>query len=82
MLGSQRLNVDLTAVGGDGCSLRLLPLAQISIPVTSPASFPFMIPNFAGFSGQRVLFQAAVLAPGTNPLGLATTNGLEAWLGF
>ncbi len=76
--------LDLSALGAPGCvalvglggaaQLPLQPLGQLAT-----ASFP--VPALPALAGVRVFVQAAAFVPGVNPLGVLTSNGLDAQIG-
>ena len=82
-VGFAQQNVDLGGVGMPGC--RLLNTLDIWFPMpsTSPAtSTGLAIPNDSSVYGVTLFAQAAVLVPGINALGAATSNGAQLVTGW
>ncbi len=83
-LGLSAANLPLAAIGAPGCSgyvgnqLDGLPFAG---PGGSTITVPFAIPNNLDFLGLELFAQALAVAPGTNVLGLAASNGQKLTLG-
>ena len=84
LLGSQLQQFDLDLIGMPDCDL-LTSTDVATIPFATPAppdaNVSVPIANDAGMVGLLFHCQAAVLAPGTNPLGVVTSNGLAVELG-
>lgn len=82
VLGNTAPPIDLGAIGAPECFLYVSIAVTLAFPVSgTSASVPLSIPNSANLVGSRVTTQAAVLAPGLNPLALGTANALELTLG-
>lgn len=78
LAGSQPLQpgLDLDVLGATGCSLLVgNSFASLPFPLTGSSATSIRVPGAAG--GLQLYWQAAVVAPGTNPLGLITSNGIE-----
>lgn len=70
--------IDLTGLGMPGCSQYIgLDATAIFIPAAGTASTSFAVPSATSFIGVRVTTQAAAFAPGINPLGVISSNGIE-----
>ena len=71
--------VDLSAVFMPGC--RLYVSADVTVGFaaagTSSAQHSLAIPNNAALAGAHLYSQSIVVAPGTNPLGVVTSNALD-----
>lgn len=73
--------LDLTGLGMPGCSLYQSMDVALTFPLAGGAgSQPFAIPNNLAFIGLVVAAQSGALAPGANPLGLMSSNGVELLL--
>jgi len=80
--GPVPLPLDLGSFGMPGCSLYANPLVSMGLVNTSgtaPWSIP--IPGIASYAGVSLYTQAAVVALGTNPTGVVTSNACELKLG-
>jgi len=70
--------LDLTSIGMPGCfQYQSLDGSSIFFPVAGSGSQVFGIPNNAGLSGVEIKAQSAAFAPGANPLGVVSSNGLR-----
>lgn len=87
-LGFTPISVDLSMLGMPGCFAWVDIFtpgrsAQLFLPVTGPTvPVTLTIPNSSSIVGMRVHTQAAVLAPGVNALGIATSNGMRIDVGL
>ncbi len=75
--------IPLDSIGMEGCEL----YASLDVLVTfvlsgPPTPFPFPIANNPALLGATFFAQAATLTPGLNALGLASSNGLGAVIGY
>lgn len=70
--------IDLTLIGMDGCSLYTDGgLGGINFVVNGTTDSSLSVPITGNVLGLHVFVQAVVLSPGTNPLGVVTSNGLD-----
>ena len=81
----QPLPLDLTNLGMQGCfqltSAEAFALPVTYQPATGNAVFEMGIPNDVVWMGLRLYLQSYFLAPGANPLGVVTSNGIEWTIG-
>ncbi|MCB9891534.1 MAG: hypothetical protein H6833_07795 [Planctomycetes bacterium] len=69
---------DLSSLGMTGCSLYVLPQTNLTFGPTSPTTLhTFPIPPSPFFSGASAYAQSVVLAPGSTPFGVITSNGMR-----
>ncbi len=71
--------VDLSMIGMPGCRLELLAPGSAGI-ATGPSggfTFTYTAPTPVPFAGAPIQFQAAVVAPGANPLGILASNAVN-----
>ncbi|MBI5849827.1 MAG: hypothetical protein HZB39_02130 [Planctomycetes bacterium] len=81
-LGVFQLNTDLTVIGMPGCALLQSTDTTLPLPPTPPSSTASLpLPNVTAFTGILLYGQAITVSPGSNPLGLVTSNGLRIKLG-
>ena len=74
------LPLDLTGAGMIGCSLQV-DWSLLFTSSTRITVWRLPIPNSPDLLGLDGFFQGILFAPGINPLGLVTTNGLQFTLG-
>jgi hypothetical protein len=78
--GPLPLPFDLAILGAPGCLLT--QDAPIALGFASSgqgtATLALTVPNNPGLAGVPLFFQALVVAPGANPVGLILTNGIAA----
>ena len=75
--------VDLTPIGMPDCQLYASLDNLLSFPLTgTPTPFLLPIPATASLAGFILEAQAATLTPGSTPLNLLSSNGLEITLGL
>lgn len=81
--GRTRLPLSLAGLGASGCYLYTDPMISLSGFTSSNGQREFSVPLNVPVSaiGTSVFTQFAVLAPGANPLGVITTNGVETSIG-
>jgi hypothetical protein len=78
------LPLDLAPFQMPGCSLYHDAVA-LFLPcslVGGTATHTFLLPNHGAFAGMELFLQGYVLATGSNPAGLLTSNALELDFGF
>ncbi|MGA1523840.1 MAG: FG-GAP repeat domain-containing protein [Planctomycetota bacterium] len=79
------LPLDLALVGMSGCNLyqstEVLGLPTTGSPVPGQATFSLGVPPAAQLVGQHLYLQAICYAPGANPLGAVTSNGIDFLVG-
>jgi hypothetical protein len=82
-MGSLPLPSDLTSIGMSGCWLYhdMIALAGPATTVGSMALHSLPVPNQAFLIGARLFQQEFVLAPGSNPLGILSSNALQLTIG-
>ncbi|MBK8975298.1 MAG: hypothetical protein IPM29_05190 [Planctomycetes bacterium] len=81
VFGAQRTQIPLDPIGMPGCILATLVEASSPMVVSgNRATVALALPNLANLAGVRLVNQSAMVVPGVNPLGVLTTNGLEATL--
>jgi hypothetical protein len=70
--------IDLGIIGMPGCLLTTNPFVFLTNVITPNNTFvqPFQIPNLPSLQNQQLVFQAAPLTPGLNPLGLLLSNAI------
>lgn len=74
--------LDLTTVGMPGCYLIGDTSELLAVTVAGSSASPTIaIPSDATLSGNSIYIQGIAIAPGTNQLGVVTTNGLALNLG-
>jgi hypothetical protein len=77
------VGIDLTGIGMDGCSLYATLDTLVPFGLTGAVtSYGFAVPNSSTLSGVTFAAQAATLTPGSTPLNLLSSNGLELLLGY
>lgn len=75
--------IDLTSVGMPGCFLwSTMGSKSVFLNAGTSATVPLSIPNIPALGGVIVYNQAAVIAPGSTPLGLISSNGAQLTLGM
>lgn len=80
--GLDNPNFGLDPLGAPGCKLHVISFGnQLLLPVTTTPAVGLMVPATTALLGATVLAQAAVLATGLNPLGVATSNAIRGTLG-
>ncbi len=73
--------IDLTPIGMPGCYQHVaIDASQVWVPNAGTGSTMFALPNVAAFAGVQIKTQGAVLAPGINTTGAATSNGLRLFI--
>ena len=74
--------LDLAFLGMPGCRLYagLDAVSQFATPGSS-ASVPWSLPNVPSLAGTLIMSQSAVLTPGINAFGFATSNAIQFVLG-
>lgn len=79
-LGAVDPGLPLGPIGAPGCHQYIdLNTAAVNILMGSPSvTFPFVIPNDAGFIGLPLCTQAAAFDLASNPLGVITSNGVRS----
>lgn len=77
MLGITPLlgGLPLDSIGMPGCNLYIAS-SLTSFPLSISATATTTIPVGPGFAGLTLYWQGAALAPGVNPFGIVTSNGL------
>lgn len=79
--GEIEQSIDLTPIGATNCGLFVNALITFGFPVAGASSQSIVqMPNDPLFVGYDLNFQAAVLTPGINPFGMATSNGVRLTL--
>ncbi len=74
--------LDLSPLGMPGCEQNISLDASSFFPLlTTPATFPFAVPNSSGLVGYTLYAQAGTVTPGINLPGVAVSNGLAIQLG-
>lgn len=85
MYGPFQLPVPLDSVGMTGCQLwqssEILGLGVSALPGSTSLVFAYFIPNSTSLIGGSVFLQGYCFAPGSNPLQIIASNGLEWRLG-
>ncbi|MCA8978294.1 MAG: hypothetical protein KDC98_26435, partial [Planctomycetes bacterium] len=82
LLGLSNPNTDLTPIGMTGCVRYTNELAIALMPGSYPgATRSTSIPSVTAFLGMNLFAQAALLAPGVNPLGVTASNGIKGTIG-
>lgn len=82
-LGFHQFSIDLSPTGAIGCFMLCPNVATAPMSMQgSTATLPLTVPNTSSLIGGTVYAQGLVLAPGSNPLGLVTTNGLLVTVGI
>jgi hypothetical protein len=67
----------------DGCSLYATLDTLVPFGLTGAVtSYGFAVPNSSTLVGVSFAAQAATLTPGSTPLNLLSSNGLELLLGY
>ncbi|MBL9078612.1 MAG: hypothetical protein JNL08_13965 [Planctomycetes bacterium] len=76
--------IDLGFLNMAGCFGYQLPDILGSFFAAPPpsANWPFTVPNDTGLVGQTTMFQGLMIAPGFNPAGFLTTNGVRFLYGL
>lgn len=76
--------VDLGVIGMPGCTRwSAWDVTHLLLPNGNPSvAWQLGIPNNAAFLGLVLYEQAAMFSAGMNPLGIVTSNGIAATLGF
>jgi hypothetical protein len=82
-MGSLPLPIDLTFLGMTGCWLYhdMIAAAGPATMVGNAAVHSLPVPNQVFLIGARLFQQEFVLAPGSNPLGILSSNGLQLTIG-
>lgn len=71
----------LAGLGMPDCFQYVSTDATLALVPTGPtAQVPYTIPNDPGLAGVILVMQSAAFAPGANPLGVLTSNGLRLTL--
>jgi len=84
LMGIGQINpgIDLTGIGMPGCRQYLsIDASQVFFPAGTTAATNFGVPNNAAFVSVHVFAQSAVFAPGLNPLGVISSNGVDLRIG-
>lgn len=83
-LGLTPAVVDLGVIGMPGCTRwSAWDVTHLLLPNGNPSvAWQMGIPNNAAFLGLALQEQAAMFSAGLNPLGIVTSNGITATLGF
>lgn len=82
MLGFGQTAIPLDSIGMTGCVQHMTLDAAWFVPVARPDTIVGLnLPNRAIFIGYTLYAQAAELAPGVNPLGVAASNGGQFTIG-
>ncbi len=83
VLGFLPDNIELSPIGMPGCFK--LTTGDVDLPLalaaTGPTTTLLPIPDDLALVGLTVFVQSVVLAPGMNPLGAITSNGLQLTIG-
>ena len=83
-IGLQQVNpgLELSLFGMPGC-YQNASLGSINVFVAAggSGSYPLSIPNNPGLHGLHVFAQSVMIAPGSNSLGLITSNGVDLRIG-
>jgi len=70
--------IDLGSVGMPGCTRYVgLDVTRVFVPVAGTGSNPFAVPANPAFAGLEVYSQGFAFAPGANPLGMVSSNGVR-----
>ncbi|MBK8980514.1 MAG: hypothetical protein IPM29_31820 [Planctomycetes bacterium] len=73
---------DLTFLGMPACFLLADPWFPLAFSVAGGSvTVPLAIPSSASLVGATIGAQAVTISPGVNPLGIATSNGVQLTLG-
>lgn len=81
--GTKQTKLDLTSLGMPGCTAYTTPIASVGAGSTSGrARFAFRVPNNIWLIGKTYFNQAFGVDPKANTLGLASSNGRRAVIGF
>ncbi|MBK8980361.1 MAG: hypothetical protein IPM29_31040 [Planctomycetes bacterium] len=76
VIGSQQVNLPLAAIGMDTCTmLSNADITSLPFSAATPTA-PLPIPNSSSLLGVTIRLQSLAVAPGTNQLGVVTSNGL------
>lgn len=77
------LPLSLTGIGAAGCSLLVSPNAVVGAAAdpNGSATYGLSIPNAPGLIGTQLFHQWVVFDAGANQLGVATTAGVDAFIG-
>lgn len=81
VIGFQKTSVDLTPHGAPGCFLFATLDIIEPMSIGNPATWTLHIPPSATLQGLELALQAGVPAPGVNPLGFITSNGIAVTIG-
>lgn len=82
LIGLGDPNLDLTPLGMTGCVRHTDQLGSVLLLGPFPgATYGMAIPASPTFLGLPIHTQAALLAPGVNPIGVAASNGLRGTVG-
>lgn len=84
VIGAAPAVIDLGPFGATGCSMLTQPIAILGPVVTNPngtGTHVVPVPNDPALAGAQLEAQAAVVAPGSNPFGLVTTNAASVVIG-
>ncbi len=75
--------IDLAVIGMPGCLLTTNPFVFLTNAINTNGEFvqPLQIPNLAILQNQQLVFQAAPLTTGLNPLGLLLSNAICTRIG-
>lgn len=83
LLGFQQINpgLDLAGLGAPGCrQYTSIDTSLLFVSTGTTNAFPVAFPADPAFAGLHINAQAAVLSPGVNALGVATSNGVALGL--
>jgi hypothetical protein len=77
------LPLSLTGLGAAGCSLLVSPSAVVGAAAdpNGSASYSLSVPNTPGLIGTQLYHQWVVFDAGANQLGVATSAGIDAFIG-
>jgi len=74
--------IELTALGMPGCfQYAGADVFTMFVPTAGVGSYSFAIPNMTPFVGMHLFTQGAAFAPGFNPLGVLSSNGVFLVIG-
>ena len=80
--GSVLLPLELSYIGMPGCTLYCNPVVAVTLQNQSgAASWSVGIPSGTQFVGRSVFIQGGVLSPGSNAVGVVTSNSCELRIG-
>ncbi len=82
ILGFVQQSIDLSILGMQGCFVLSTNDVQVPLTLTTANEITSLpIPNTSILLGHSVYLQSALIAPGINQAGAATSNGLQVTIG-